>query len=84
MNTLEKEIAELKARNRRVEADKAWETSWMRRLLIVAMTYGVVVLFFYAADLANPFVNAIVPVIGFSLSTLSVPLVKRWWIKRYK
>lgn len=81
---LEKEITDLKARNRRVDADKAWETSWTRRLLIVALTYGVVVLFFFAAKIPDPFVNAIVPVIGFTLSTLTVPLAKKWWIKRYK
>ena len=87
---LQKEIIDLKARNKRVEADKAWETSWTRRLLIVALTYAVVVLFFFAegsrlgsAEGPNPFVNAIVPVIGFSLSTLSVPLVKKWWVGRF-
>lgn len=79
-----KELEKLKARNKRVEADKAWETSWTRRVLIVGMTYGVVVLFFFAAGIPNPFVNAIVPVIGFSLSTLSVPLVKKWWIRKHK
>ncbi|MFA6023867.1 MAG: hypothetical protein WC777_01455 [Candidatus Gracilibacteria bacterium] len=78
---VEQEITDLKARNLRVEADKAWETSWTRRLLIVALTYGVVVLFFFAADLPNPFVNAIVPVIGFTLSTFSVSFIKTWWMR---
>lgn len=77
---IEKEIEELKLRNRRVEADKAWETSWTRRLLIVAMTYAVVVLFFFCAGIPDPFVNAIVPVIGFTLSTLSLSFFKEKWI----
>lgn len=77
----EKEIEELKARNRRVETDKAWETSWTRKGVIAGLTYSVVVLFFFVADLANPFVNAIVPSIGFVLSTLTVPLFKKWWIR---
>lgn len=29
---LEKEIEQIKARNKRVELDKAWETSWTRRI----------------------------------------------------
>lgn len=78
---LEKEIAELKARNARVEANKAWETSWTRRGLIMVLTYIVVVLFFHVAGLGNPFINAIVPSIGFILSTLSLSFVKKWWIQ---
>lgn len=81
IESLQKEIAELKARNKRVEADKAWETSWTRRVLIVGMTYAVVVLFFFAADLPSPFVNAIVPVIGFTLSTFSLSFFKEKWIR---
>lgn len=76
-----KEVEKLKARNQRVEADKAWETSWTRWGLIVALTYGVVVLFFLAAELPNPFVNAIVPAIGFTLSTLSLSFFKKQWIQ---
>lgn len=78
---LEKEVEQIKERNRRVEADKAWETSWTRRLLIAVLTYIVIVLFFYAASLPKPFVNAIVPTVGFVLSTLTVPVVKRIWLK---
>ena len=29
---LEKEILKIKERNKRVELDKAWETSWTRRI----------------------------------------------------
>lgn len=81
---IEQEIADLKARNKRVEADKAWETSWTRKGVIAGLTYAVVALFFFVADLPNPFVNAIVPSIGFVLSTLTVPLFKKWWIRKYK
>lgn len=83
LDQLQKEITDLKARNKRVEADKAWETSWTRKGVIAGLTYAVVVLFFFVADLANPFVNAIVPSIGFVLSTLTVPLFKKWWIRKY-
>ena len=39
MENILKDIAELHARNKRVEAEKAWETSWQRKTLIVAITY---------------------------------------------
>jgi hypothetical protein len=50
MNEIEeikKELAEIKERNRRVELDKAWETSLARKSLIAVLTCVVVVVFFY-------------------------------------
>ena len=40
---LEKEIEEIKKRNIRVEKDKAWETSFTRKVCIAILTYIVVV-----------------------------------------
>ncbi|MAG11753.1 MAG: hypothetical protein CMI52_03015 [Parcubacteria group bacterium] len=74
----------LHKRNKRVEADKAWETCWTRRILIAVLTYFVIVLFFWAADLPRPFVNSIVPAVAFVLSTLSMPLFKKIWLKNRK
>lgn len=81
---LKKEVEEIKLRNKRVEGDKAWETSWTRKILILVLTYVVIVIFFFVVNLGNPFVNAIVPTIGFFLSTLTVPLFKQWWLKKIK
>lgn len=81
MYDIEQEIRAIHARNRKVEADKAWETSLSRKGVIAILTYGVVVLFFLFANLPNPFVSAIVPTTGFVLSTLSLPVMKRIWLK---
>lgn len=35
---LNKEIEEIKKRNKRVELDKAWETSWTRKICICILT----------------------------------------------
>ncbi len=78
---LENEINKLKERNKRVEADKAWETSWARKILIFILTYFVIVLFFYFAELPKPFINSIVPSLAFVLSTLTLPFVKKKWVK---
>ncbi len=81
MSSIERDIEKILERNRRVELDKAWETSYFRKGLIGVLTYFVVVLFFFFAQLPNPFVNAIVPTIGFVLSTFSLPYFKKIWLK---
>jgi preprotein translocase subunit SecF len=78
---IKKDIKKIKDRNTRVETDKAWETSMSRKVLIAVLTYIVVVLFFLFAKLPNPFINAIIPTIGFVLSTMSIPYFKKLWIK---
>lgn len=78
---LTEEINRIKERNSRVETDKAWETSWSRKVLIVVFTYLVIVIFFLFAGVADPFVNAIVPALAFILSTASLPLIKDLWLK---
>jgi hypothetical protein len=82
LEQIKKDIEEIKERNRRVELDKAWEISFARKVLVAILTYIVIVFFFYVSDLGNPFINAIVPTLGFLLSTFSIPLFKNWWVKR--
>ena len=84
MNTIQQEILEIKERNARVELDKAWETSFSRKILIATLTYFVVVLLFYFMWNEKPFVNAIIPTIWYLLSTLSIPVFKKIWMKYYK
>ena len=79
---VEKEIKKLKKRNTRVEKDKAWETSTFRKIIIAVITYLTIVSFFIVANLPNPFVNAIVPTIGFLLSTLGMPFFRKIWVKK--
>lgn len=81
---LEKEVKEIKARNKRVEADKAWETSKTRKLIVAVLTYLVIVIFFIFADLPAPWLNAIVPTLAFMISTASLPLFKKMWMKFFK
>src|SRR3989339_558541 len=78
-----KEIEIIKARNKRVEADKAWETSWTRKIIVCLFTYIVVLIFFLLAKLPDPFMNAIIPALAFILSSLSIFKVKKIWIKKF-
>lgn len=81
MDHVEKRLNAIEQRNKKVELDKAWETSLSRKIIIAVLTYILVVLFFFVAQLPKPFINSIVPTAGFILSTLSLPLFKRLWIK---
>lgn len=73
---LEARISAIEARNKKVEADKAWETSWARRLSIAALTYAVVVIYLSVINNDAPFINALVPVVGFLLSTLVMSRIR--------
>ena len=81
LEQLEEEINSIKKRNIRVEVDKAWETSWARKILIFILTYIVIVIFFIVAKLAKPFLNPLVPAVAFWLSTLTVPIFKKRWMQ---
>lgn len=81
---LKARVAALEARNKRVETDKAWETSGTRRLAIIVVTYLVVLAFMFIIKNEQPFVSAIVPSLGFFLSTLVVGGLKQHWVKRRK
>ncbi len=79
LEKLEKRVSLIEERNKRVEKDKAWETSWLRRILIVVLTYIFAVLYLTIANTTNPFFGAVVPCAGFFLSTLTLRLIKEKW-----
>ncbi|MDO8514891.1 MAG: hypothetical protein Q7S14_00160 [bacterium] len=81
MNDLEKRIAVLEERNQRVEKDKAWETSWTRKIVIAILTYLTITIYFFTINVDKPLLNAIVPTLGFMLSTLTLPYFKKIWEK---
>lgn len=82
LEQLKHAIAEIQARNTRVELDKAWETSTIRKLIITGLTYFVMTLFMYSLGNDKPYLNAIIPTLGFVLSTLSMPVIKKWWVNK--
>jgi hypothetical protein len=84
MENPESQIAQILERNKRVEADKAWEVSWFRRLLIAALTYVGALLFIWSFTNDLLWRNAAVPAGAYLVSTLSLPWIKRRWIKRYR
>jgi hypothetical protein len=81
---MEERIRAIEERNRRVETDKAWETSLFRIALLSVITYTVAASLLYLIRVPDFYLGAFVPVVGFVLSTQSLPAVKRWWISRHR
>ena len=84
MEKLEEEVNKIKERNRRVEADKTWETSWTRRIFIGISTYLLISIFLVIIKAEKPFISAIIPAVAYLISTLSLGLLRTWWLKRRK
>ncbi len=78
---LQEEIRLIHERNRRVEADKAWETSWFRVLTITCIIYIIAAIFMILIRIENPWLNAFVPAGGYFLSEQSLPFIKKLWLK---
>jgi len=82
---IEQEIKNIKKRNKRVELDKKWETCWTRKICICILTYIVVIIYSYVIrNYDNIFLSSLVPVIGFTLSTLSLSFVRKVWESKNK
>lgn len=81
LETLQKEIDQIKELNRRVEANKAWETSTTRKVLIAVLTYVFMVLTFTTLQSPTPWKDAIIPTLGFLLSTFSLTYFRVIWEK---
>ena len=83
LKVVENEIESIKERNKRVELDKKWETSWTRKICICILTYIVVIIYSYLVrNYDNLFLSSLVPVIGFTLSTLSLGYIRKIWERK--
>lgn len=83
MEELKKEIEQIEKRNKRVEIDKAWETSFTRRVCIMLLTYIIVIIYSYLIKkYDNILLSSLVPVIGFAISTLSIKFIRKFWERK--
>lgn len=81
--SLENRVKKIEERNKRVELNKQWETCLTRKICIIILTYIVVVLYSFVINKVNNiFLSSLVPVIGFTLSTLSLNAVRKIWEKK--
>ena len=83
--SLEERVNKIEERNKKVELNKSWETSWTRRICIMILTYIVVVFYSYlTTKINNIFLSSLVPVIGFTLSTASLNIIRKLCEKKIK
>ncbi len=82
LDNIQREIDAIKKRNKRVEANKSWETSWARRILVTVLTYIVIVIFMLMAKFEQPFTSALVPSAAYLISMSTLSIFKKGWIKR--
>ncbi len=80
---LEKRIRAIEERNNKVEKDKAWEISLLRKIIVLVIIYIIAILYLKIADTTNPYLGAIVPCVGFFLSTLTINTIKKHWLNNY-
>lgn len=81
---IEERIAALEARNIKVDSNKKWETSTIRRVSIAILTYIVIVIYHILIGAKNVYIISAVPVMGFLLSTLSLQIIRSIFERKSK
>lgn len=79
VRSLEATVEEIQRRNQEVETNKRWETSYFRRLSLLGITYLCTAIVFRAIGVQDYFANALIPTIGYFLSTLALPYLRKYW-----
>jgi len=82
MPSIEERLEAVEKRNAQVSTNKAWETSWTRRGTIAGITYVCALILLNILGHDGAWKHALVPVMGYLLSTLSLPTIKRLWIEK--
>ena len=78
LKNLEKEIENIKERNKQVELDKSWETSWTRKICIMILTYIVVIIYSYVIrKYDNILLSSLVPVIRIYIIYIILKIYKK-------
>lgn len=78
------DIEAIKTRNRRVEADKAWETSKTRNVFIAVVTLFLAYVLMLLIGESQPLAKAVVGSVLYLLSTSTYGMLKQWWLRRTK
>lgn len=82
-NSLEAALSAIQERNRKVEIQKAWETSFTRRACIACVTYVIASLYMhFGLGIPDAYLHAFVPTGGYLLSTFGLPVIRDVWVRR--
>jgi hypothetical protein len=80
----EAQLAIIAERNRKVELEKAWETSAARVICVGAITFALMTFIFYVIEIPHYLISGAISAVGYYLSTLTLPIFKRVWIIRQR
>ncbi|MES2135029.1 MAG: hypothetical protein V4449_02215 [Patescibacteria group bacterium] len=81
---IEKELSEIRERNVRVEAEKAWERSSLRVVAIAVIIYSVSCFMLFVLKADRIFLAGLLPAIGYFLSMQSLSFIKKAWMQNHK
>ena len=79
---LRKRLEYIEARNQRVESEKQWETGITRKAILFITTYVLIGLYMWMINVSQPWLNAVIPALGFLVSTLTIQWAKNIFVKR--
>ena len=81
---LKEEIEAIKARNRRVEADKGWETSKTRSFFVASITFLLAYFFMHLISEREAFWKAVAGSLAYLASTTTYGILKNWWLRKLR
>jgi len=80
---LNAKVEKILERNKKVELDKAWETSLARRLFLALFTYVAILILLIIIDAPQPFLTALIPAGAYLIQQYSLPFMKSLWEKNF-
>jgi hypothetical protein len=80
-NILKEEVNGINKRNAEKDVNKEFEASWTRVIVIMLITYLALWAYMSFLKVKDPYLNAVVPTVGFNLSTWSLVPIKYYWMR---
>ena len=81
LEELNQKVEKILERNKKVELDKSWETSLLRRLFLAALTYVPVLALLLIINAPQPYLAAIIPAAAYLIQQYSLPFMRSLWEK---
>lgn len=80
---LEETVERIRLSGKYSNLQKNWENSRIRVITVAVSMYVLTLTFMLILQVQNPIVSALLPTVGYMLSTNSIPLVRRIWVRNY-
>jgi len=81
--TLEEQVQKLNLMQKYDELKSKWDRSLVRIIYVSTTTYLFVAVFMFILEVDNYLVNALIPSLGYILSTQTLPSIKKAWVRYY-